>query len=103
MRQKTEGTEPIVERDDDHTFFREPRTVVAFFAAEPGKETAAMDPHHHRAERRPCAKRIRPDVEIEAILRHTRGEGGDVGVGLVLDAVVAELLRISDSTPSPSW
>jgi hypothetical protein len=36
MRQKTERTEPIVERDDDRTLFRESRTVVAFFAAESG-------------------------------------------------------------------
>src|SRR3981081_222704 len=99
MRQKAECTEPIVERDDDNTLFREQRAVVAFFAAKSGEESAAVNPHHHRARPPTLVERRRPDVEIEAILRHTGGEGVDVGVGPVLNAVLSQLLRISNSTP----
>src|SRR5450759_4434264 len=91
MREEAEGSEPIVERDDDRALFREPRTVVAFFAAESGEETAAVNPYHHWAPRRVCVQRIRPDVEKEAILGDAGRERIDVAVRLVLHAVVAEL------------
>src|SRR5450759_1974999 len=103
MREKAKGSEPIVERDDDGALLREPRTVVAFFAAEPREETAAMNPHHHWPSRRARVERTRPDVEIEAILGDPGGEGIDVAVRLVLHAVPSELLRISDSTPRLRW
>src|SRR6267143_581188 len=100
MRQKSEGTEPIVEGDDDRTLFREPRTVVALFAAEPGKETAAVDPDEDGARDAGSGKRERgrPDVEIEAVFRDARSEWIDVAVRLVLNAVPSELLRGSHST-----
>ena len=47
MGEETERSEPIVERDDDGTLFRERRAVVTFFAAEPSKESAAVDPHEY--------------------------------------------------------
>src|SRR5450759_1950598 len=91
MREKAEGSKPIVDRDDDRAPFREGRPVVAFFAAESGPEPAAVDPYHHWAPRRVCVQRARPDVEIEAVLRDASGERIDVAVRLVLHAVVAEL------------
>ena len=103
MREKAEGSEPIVERDDDRALLRQPRAVVPLFAAEPGEEPAAVDPYHHRASRRARVQRARPDVEKEAILGDAGREGIDVGVRLVLDAVPSELLRGSDSIPWLHW
>src|SRR5450759_2861477 len=91
MREKAEGSKPIVDRDDDRAPFREGRPVVAFFAAESGPEAAAVNPYHHWAPRRVCVQRARPDVEIEAVLRDASGERIDVAVRLVLHAVVTEL------------
>src|SRR2546423_12115997 len=89
VRQKTEGTEPIVEGDDDRTLFRQPRTVMAFFAAETGKETTAVDPDQDgaRGARTGDRERARPDVEIEAVFRNARRKRIDIGVRAVLNAV----------------
>jgi hypothetical protein len=102
MRQKAECAEPIVDRDDDRALLREPRTVVSFFAAESGEETAAVDPHEYGTRDAGSGKRerTRPDIEIEAILRDPSGERIDVAVGLVLDAVVAELTCGANTTPA---
>src|SRR6202521_1726833 len=103
MGEEPDRSEPIVERDDDGTLFREPRAVVAFFAAEPGEETAAVDPDHHGALQRPSIYRVRPDVEKEAVLRDAGGERIDVAVRLVLDAVVAELICGVHTAPVLRW
>src|SRR6266404_8291206 len=93
MGEKAEGSEPIVERDDDRALLRERRGVVAFFAAESGPEAAAVDPDKDGKREAGGGKRqrFRPDVEVETVLRNAGGERIDVAVRLVLDAVVAEL------------
>src|SRR2546430_1601823 len=105
MREKAEGAEPIVQRDDDRALLGESSTIVALFTAEAGEESAAVDPDQYggsgtRVAGRRKRERARPDVEVETILRHTGFERIDVGVRLVLYAVSSEMLRISDSTPS---
>src|SRR6266480_850235 len=101
MREKTERTETIIERDDDRALLREPRTVVPFLTAEPGPESAAVDPDKNgkRDAGRGKRERLRPDVEVEAVFRDAGGEGIDVGVGLMLDAVVSELASITHTRP----
>src|SRR5258705_13611351 len=93
MREKSKRSEPVVERDDHRTLLREPRTVVSFFAAETGPESAAVNPDEHGAPDagRGNGERARPDVEVEAILGNAGGERINVGVRLVLHAIVAEL------------
>src|SRR4030081_910003 len=93
MGEKAEGSEPIVERDDDRALLGERRRVVAFFAAESGPETAAVNPDKNGKRGGGSGKRQRPrpDVEVEAILGNSGGERIDVAVRLMLDAVVAEL------------
>src|SRR6266478_5055638 len=103
MGEKAEGSEPIVERDDDCALLRERRGVVTFFAAESGPESAAVDPDEHGTRGAGSGKRecIRPDVEVETILGNSRGERIDVAVRLVLDAVVAELTCGAHIIPVP--
>src|SRR5207253_779944 len=112
MREEAEWSEPIVERDDDRALLRESRAVVAFFTAEPGPESAAVDPDEDgtreagrgkrgagRGKREAGSgkrQRVRPDIEVQAILGDAGGEGIDVRIGLVLNAVVTELARITN-------
>src|SRR6266550_2729055 len=98
MREKTERTETIIERDDNGALLREPRTVVPFLTAEPGPESAAVDPDKNgkREAGRGKRERLRPDVEVEAVFRDAGGEGIDVGVGLMLYAVVPEFARVAN-------
>src|SRR5436190_19702068 len=105
MREESEGAEPIVQRDDDRALLGESSTIVALFTAEPGPESAAVDPDQYGGSGTSDAgrrkrERARPDVEVETILRHTGFEWIDVGVRLVLYTVPSELLCSSDSTPS---
>jgi hypothetical protein len=44
MREEAEGTKSIIESDDDGALLREACAVVAFLSAEPGPESAAVDP-----------------------------------------------------------
>ena len=105
MREKSKGSEPIVQRDDDGALLGQSSTVVTLFAAEAGEESAAVDPDQYggrgtRDTGRRKRERARPDVEVEAVFGDTGFEWIDVGVRLVLYAVSSEMLRISDSTPS---
>ena len=105
MREKAEGSEPIVQRDDDRALLGESSTIVALFTAEAGEESAAVDPDQYggsgaRDAGRRKRERARPDVEVEAVFGDTGFEWIDVGVRLVLYTVPSEMLRISDSTPS---
>src|SRR5512132_3618061 len=102
MRQKSKRSQSIIERDDDGTFLREPRTVVAFLAPETGEETAAVDPDKNgkRDAGSGTRHRLRPDVEIETVFGNSRREWIDVGVRLVLYAVVAELACRADAAPA---
>src|SRR6266852_1957173 len=102
MGEEAERSESIVERDDDRALLRERRGVVAFFAAESGPESAAMNPHQHRAACGARIERIRPNVEVEAIFRDAGGERIDVAVRLVLDAIVAELTCGPRTVPAGS-
>src|SRR6185503_5925504 len=47
MRHEPERPEPIVDCDYDGALFRQYPTVVTLLTAEAGKETAAVNPHHH--------------------------------------------------------
>jgi len=96
MGEEAERTQPIVQRNDDSTFCGQHGTIVPVFTAEPGKEPTSMDPHHYRA---PTVERWRPDVQVEAILGHACLIRIDVGIRLVLYAVVAQ--RISVTHPGP--
>ena len=49
MRKKAKSAESIIERDDDGALFRERRSIVSLLAAEPGEETAAVNPNQYGA------------------------------------------------------
>jgi hypothetical protein len=48
MHEKAKHAEPVVDRDDHGALLRQTSAVVTLLSAEPGEESAAMDPHHHR-------------------------------------------------------
>lgn len=116
MREESKRAESIVERNDDGALLGEPRTVVTFFAAEPGPESTAVNPDEHgtgeagrgtrgggrgkRGGGRGKRKRARPDIEVEAILGDAGRKRIDVGVWLVLDAVVSQPSRGTHTSPT---
>jgi len=96
VRHEPERAKPVVERHDDRAFPRQWAAVVPLLAAEPGEEPAAVNPDHHRP---PTLGRLRPDVQVEAVLGFSRHVRRDVAVRLVLHAVVAEPVRRPDARP----
>src|SRR5580765_7832167 len=65
MREEAERADPVVERGDDETFFREALAVVHRNRAGAFRESAAVDIHKYRP---PLARpRRRPDVQIETV------------------------------------
>src|SRR6476659_4367743 len=102
MRHETKGAEAVVEGDDDGALLRQGPTVMALFAAESGEESTAVNPHQHRS-RRTTVQRIRPDIQVETILRHSGRERIDIAVRLVLHAVVAEVACRAHALPPGGW
>src|SRR6185503_4629861 len=96
MRHEPEGAEPVIERYDDGALPRERAAVVSFLAPEPGEEPAAVNPDHHGPS---AFRRLRPDVQVEAVLGFPRHIRRDVVVRLVLHAVVAESTRRPNALP----
>src|SRR3954462_3220870 len=99
MSEEAEGAQSIVEGDDDGTFLRESRTVVAFLAAESSPETAAVNPNQDGVRIRARVERARVDVQIKTIFRHTSRERIDIRVRLMLHAVVTQLRCRANALP----
>src|SRR5580704_17925914 len=100
---KSSVSQAIVDRHDDHTFLRQPSTIVSRLAAESGLEPSAVDPEHHRSL--PTCPRG-PDVEEQAVLRYAGRERVDVVVDLRLYAVPTQPVRVAHAGPwdrRPGW
>src|SRR5262245_54598447 len=98
MREESENTESIVERDDDGALLRETRTVMPLFTTEARVVATAVDPDHHGTFGA-AAERCRPDVQIETILGDSGGERIDVAVDLRLHAVFAKSIGRAHGGP----
>ena len=74
MGEKAQHVETVVHGHDHDAARREPRAVIARLGARAGDVAAAMDPEHDRQPVRSFGRGRRPDIEIEAVLRHA-GDG----------------------------
>src|SRR5947207_3252587 len=100
MREKSERSQSVSERDDNGSLLCEARAVMPLLTTKTGEEPATVNPHHHRPARCARAQRRTPHVEIEAVLGDASGIRIDVSVRLSLHAVVTELAGGSNAGPT---
>src|SRR5437588_11773907 len=68
MREKSERSQSVIERDDNRALLCEARAVMPLLTTKPGEEPATVNPDHDRPARCAPAQGCGPHVEGEPIL-----------------------------------
>ena len=100
MREVSERSEPVVDRDRDGALRRQCRSVVDAGGARPPRERASVDPDHDRPSLGGVGG-AGPHVQVQAVLRRRGGGTSEEGARAVggLHALRAEAVRAQGSLP----
>ena len=98
VRVEAEYTQAIVHAHYHHAFRGQHFAVLPRLGSGAGLKPAAVNPHHYR---KPVVRGFggRPDVEIQAVLAHSRVLEYHVPVNICLHAVRAEMVRFMHAGP----
>src|SRR5690348_10676279 len=98
MREKSEYSHAICDRNEHNTFLREPATVIERVVRAATNERATIDPDHDRKFFARALCRC-PHIEVEAVLTHVGRSTEAHGEGRVLNTRWSERIRVLDALP----